>query len=38
MRAVYRGREDGGIQKVPQMVVPRTWNHIGGEGNWVKDK
>ena len=35
---MYRHGEDGGIQKVPQVVVPRTLPHSGGEGGRAKDK
>ena len=32
IQTVYRRREGGGIQKVPQMVGPIPWTHTGGEG------
>ena len=34
--AMYKGGEDGGIHKVPNVVGPRTWSHTGGEGGRVK--
>ena len=38
LQSMYTGREDGGIQKVTQVVVPRTQPHKGGEVGRAKDK
>ena len=38
LRGVYRVVEYGGIHQVPQVVVPRTRNHTGGEEGRVKEK
>ena len=38
LQAVYRGVEDGGIQIVPQALLPRTQPHRGGERFILKDK
>ena len=32
LRAVYRGGEDGGIQKFPTVMVPIIRPHTGGAG------
>ena len=36
LQAVYSGGEDGGIQQVPTVAVPRSRPHTGGAGVRVK--
>ena len=36
IKAVYRGREDGGVYQVPIVVRPRSRPHTGGSGDGVK--
>ena len=37
LKDVYKGGDDGGIQKAPQVVVPRTRPHSGRQGDGGKE-
>ena len=36
LQDMHKSREDGGIQQVPRVVVPRTRPHTGEEGGRAK--
>ena len=38
IKTLCRRREDGGFQKVPKVVGPRTCPHTGGEVGRMKEK